>query len=242
MFKQANEHFSKGEYSQAIVIYDEILKGVPNNISTMKMKAIALSNSGYHEKSLKEFFKILQQKPSDITALMGMGVGFGNLGEYQESRYYFEKASSEKPGSVVINNYKEFTDKIISKYPYTPTEKPVDLRKKVIIEIPEWVKMIAKWWSEKQIDDSEFTSALLFMIENKIIQIPIVETKSETENKIPDWIRNNASWWAQNTINDQDFVSGIQYMMEQGIIIVDIKKSGEEIQIEKGYELCLFDN
>jgi hypothetical protein len=241
MFKQANEHFSKGEYSQAIVIYDEILKGVPNNISTMKMKAIALSNSGYHEKSLKEFFKILQQKPSDITALMGMGVGFGNLGEYQESRYYFEKASSEKPGSVVINNYKEFTDKIISKYPYTPTEKPVDLRKKVIIEIPEWVKMIAKWWSEKQIDDSEFTSALLFMIENKIIQIPIVETKSETENKIPDWIRNNASWWAQNTINDQDFVSGIQYMMEKGIIIVDIKKSADEIQNEKDYEFSLFE-
>lgn len=241
MFKQANEHFGKGEYNEAIVIYDDILEVVPNNISTLKMKAIALSNSGYHEKSLKEFFRILQEKPKDVTALTGMGIGFGNLGEYQESKYYFEKALSEKPDSIVINNYKEFTDKVISKYPYIPTEKPIDLRNEAIVEIPEWVKLIAKWWSERQIEDSEFTSALLFMIENKIIQIPIVETKSEAENKIPDWIRNNASWWAQNAINDKDFVLGIQYMMEKGIIVVDIKKSQEEIQNEKNYEYSLFE-
>lgn len=241
MFKQANEHFSKGEYSQAIVIYDKILEGVPNNVSTLKMKAIALSNVGYHEKSLKEFFKILQEKPNDVTSLIGMGVGFGNLGEYQESKFYFEKALSEKPDSGIINNYKTFTDKVISKYPYKSTEKPVDLRKDAIIEIPDWVKIIAKWWSEEQIDDSEFTSALSFMIENKIIQIPLVEAKSNTENKIPDWIRNNAFWWAQNSINDQDFISGIQYMIEKGIIVVDIKKSVDEIQKEKDYEFSLFE-
>ena len=50
MFKEANEHFIKGEYNQAIIIYDDILEIAPNNISTLKMKAIALSNSGYHEK------------------------------------------------------------------------------------------------------------------------------------------------------------------------------------------------
>ncbi|MEK6929562.1 MAG: M57 family metalloprotease, partial [Thermoproteota archaeon] len=91
-----------------------------------------------------------------------------------------------------------------------------------------------------QIKDSEFVSALLFMIENKIIQIPLAETKSEMDDKIPDWIRTNASWWAENTINDQEFVSGIQYMIEKGIIIVNIKKSQEEIQKEKDDEFYLF--
>ena len=241
MFKQANEHFAKGEYNQAIVIYDNILQVVPNNISTLKMKAIAQSNSGYHEKSLKEFFKILQEKPDEVTALTGMGVGFGNLGEYQEAKYYFEKALNEKPNNVVIKNYKEFTDKVISKYPYKPTEKPVDLKKVPIVEIPEWIKLVAKWWSERQIDDSEFISALSFMIENKIIQIPIVESKLVSENKIPEWIRNNASWWAQDTINDQDFIAGIQYMMEKGIIVIDIKKSQDEIRMEKNHEFSLFE-
>lgn len=241
MFKQANEHFVKGEYNEAIVIYDNILEMAPNNISTLKMKAITLSNSGYHEKSLKEFFKILQYQPDDITALTGMGIGFGNLGEYQEAKYYFEEAFKRKSDSGVINNYKEFTDKVIAKYPYIPTKKPDDLEKEEIIKIPDWVKPIAKWWSEGQIEDSEFVSALLFLIENKIIQIPPVETKSETVDKIPDWIRNNASWWAENSINDQDFVSGIQYMMEKGIIIVNIKKSQDEVQKEKDYKFYLFE-
>ncbi|TRZ69408.1 MAG: hypothetical protein D4R96_03445 [Nitrosopumilaceae archaeon] len=241
MFKQANEHFVKGEYNEAIVIYDNILEIAPNNISTLKMNAIALSNSGYPEKSLKEFFKILQYQPDDVTALTGMGIGFGNLGEYQEAKYYFEEAVKRKPDSVVINNYKEFTDKVIAKYPYIATEKPDRLEKKEIIKIPDWVKPVAKWWSEGQIKDSEFASALLFMIENKIIQIPPVETKSEKVEKIPDWIRNNAAWWAENAINDQDFVLGIQYMVEKGIIIVNIKKSQDEIQKEKDYDFYLFE-
>ncbi len=241
MFKQANEHFVKGEYNEAIVIYDSILEIAPNNISTLKMKAIALSNSGYHEKSLKEFFKILQYQPDDVTALTGMGIGFGNLGEYQEAKYYFEEAVKRKPDSVVINNYKEFTDRVIAKYPYIATEKPDKIEKKETIKIPDWIKPVAKWWSDGQIEDAEFASALLFMIENKIIQIPPVETKSENVEKIPDWIRNNASWWAENSINDQDFVLGIQYMVEKGIIGINIKKSQDEIQKEKEYDFYLFE-
>jgi len=240
-FKQANEHFVKGEYREAIVIYDNILEIFPNNISTLKMKAIALSNSGYHEKSLKEFFKILQYHPDDITALTGMGIGFGNLGEYQEAKHYFEEAIKRKPDSVMINNYKEFTDNVIAKYPYIATEKSDILEKEEILKIPDWVKPVAKWWSEGQIEDSEFVSALLFMIENEIIQIPQVETTSETVEKIPDWIRNSAAWWAEDAINDHDFVLGIQYMMEKEIIVVNIKKSQNEVQKEKDHAFYLFE-
>jgi len=241
LFKQANEELLKGKYKDAISIYDNILEKFPNNISTLKMKSIALSNLGEHEKSLEGFFKILQYQPNDITAIIGMGVGFGNLGEYQEASHYFEKAIKIKPDSVVINNYKEFIDKVIKKYPYTPTEKPEALEKANDIKIPEWVKPTAKWWSIGQIEDSEFLSALRFLIENKIIEIPIVETKSTNAEKIPDWIRNNAGWWAENAIKDQDFVSGIQYMIEKGIIKIDIKKSQGEIQKEKDQEFNLFE-
>ena len=129
MFNQANTHFVKGEYKKAIIIYDEILEIAPNNISTLKMKGIVQSNLEDHGKSLKQFFKVLQHLPNDVISLTGMGVGFGNLGEYQESAIYFEKALKEKPNSVVINNYKEFVEKVISKYPYTPTEKPNEFKK-----------------------------------------------------------------------------------------------------------------
>ncbi len=241
MFNQANKHFVSGEYKEAITIYDDILEIVPNNISTLKMKGIAQSNLEEHNKSLKQFFKVLQYKPNDVISLTGMGVGFGNLGEYQESTTYFEKALKEKPDSVVIKNYKEFVKKVVSKYPYTPTEKPDGLEKEYATSIPEWIKPIAKWWSEGSIEDSEFVSALLYLIENKIIQIPPIEKQSISEDRIPEWVKNNAGWWADGQIDDKEFVSGIQYMIEKGFINVNIQDTTQKSQEQLDNEFYLFE-
>ncbi|KPU81375.1 hypothetical protein JI55_01285, partial [Nitrosopumilus sp. PRT-SC01] len=211
----------------------------PNNISTLKMKGIVLSNLEQHGKSLKQFFKVLQFRSNDVISLTGMGVGFGYLGEYQEAIAYFDKALKEKPDSVVIKNYKEFIEKVIIKYPYIPTEKPKGSEKVYVMTIPEWVKPIAKWWSEGNIDDSEFISALLYLIENKIIQIPPVEIQSDSEDKIPEWVKTNAREWAYDKIDDNTFVSGIQHMIEYGLITVNVQNITQS-QEELDYELYLF--
>ena len=239
MFNQAKEHFVNGEYKQAIKIFEDILEISPNNISTLKMKGIAQSNLEQHDKSLKQFFKVLQFRSNDVISLTGMGVGFGYLGEYQEAITYFDKALKEKPDSVVIKNYKEFIEKVIIKYPYIPTEKPKGLEKVYVTTIPEWVKPIAKWWSEGNIDDSEFISALLYLIENKTIQIPPVEIQSNSEDKIPEWVKNNAREWAYDKIDDIAFVSGIQHMIEYGLITVNVQDTTQS-QEELDYELYLF--
>lgn len=241
MFNQANEHFVNGEYKEAITIYDNILEIAPGNISTLKMKGIAQSNLEDHTKSLKQFFKVLQYKPNDVISLTGMGVGFGNLGEYQESITYFEKAIKEKPDSIVIKNYKEFVEKVIIKYPYTPTGKPEMLEKTYITTIPEWIKIIAKWWSEGNIEDSEFFLALSYLIENKIIQVPPIKTQSISEDRIPEWLKNNAGWWADEQIDDTVFVSGIQYMIENGLITINIQGLTQKSQEELDHEFYLFE-
>jgi tetratricopeptide (TPR) repeat protein len=241
MFNLAKDHFVNGEYKEAISIYDEILEIAPNNISTLKMKGIAESNLDQHTSSLKQFFKVLQYNPDDVISLTGMGVGFGNLGEYQESITYFEKASIEKPDSIVINNYKEFINNVILKYPYTPTEKPKESEQTQITSIPEWVRPIAKWWSEGNIEDSEFNSALIYLIENKIIKIPPVETLNQSNEEMPEWIKNNAGWWADKEIDDDAFVSGIQYLIENGIIIITVENEPQKSQEELDYEFYLFE-
>ena len=241
MFNLAKEYFVNGEYKQAITIYDEILEIAPNNISTLKMKGIVQSNLDEHPSSLKQFFKVLQHKPNDIISLTGMGVGFGNLGEYQESISYFEKASIEKPDSVVINNYKDFINNVISKYPYTATEKPEQTKPVQIISIPDWVRPIAKWWSEGNVEDSEFNSALMYLIENKIIQIPPVDTLSQSNEKIPEWLKINAGWWADKQLDDKEFVAGIQYLIEKGIIQIKIETQPEKSQKELDHEFYLFE-
>ncbi|MCV0400850.1 MAG: matrixin family metalloprotease [Nitrosopumilus sp.] len=241
MFNLAKEHFVNGEYKEAITIYDNILEIAPNNISTLKMKGIAQSNLDQHTSSLKQFFKVLQYKPNDVVSLTGMGVGFGNLGEYQESIAYFEKASKEKPDSTVINNYKKFINSVISKYPYTPTEKPVNLEQKQITSIPEWIRPIAKWWSEGNIEDVEFNSALMYLIDNKIIEIPSVEVLNQSDEKIPQWVKNTAGWWADKQIDDNAFVSGIQHLIENGIITVNVEKKSQKSQEEIDHEFYLFE-
>ena len=241
MFNQANQHFVKGEYKQAITIYDEILEMVPENISTLKMKGIAQSNLEQHDKSLKQFFKVLQYRPNDVISLTGMGVGLGNLGEYSESMKYFDKALKENPNSVVINNYKEFVEKVINKYPYTPTEKPSNLQKDYPISIPKWIKPMAKWWAEETINDAEFISALAYLIENKIIKIPPTKTQNNSEEKIPEWIKNNAGWWAEEQIDDKAFVSGIEYLIETGLISVNVENTSQKSEDELTHEFYLFE-
>ena len=241
MFEDAKKHFAKGEYNQAIAIYDDILEIAPNNISTLKMKAISESNLGYHEKSLKGFFKILQYEPNDVIAITGMGIGFGNLGEYLEAQKYFQRALEEKPDSIVIKNYNDYINKVITKYPYIPTEKPDEANKAYLTKIPDWIKPVSKWWSEDKIEDSEFIDALRFLIENEIIKIPPVNSSIKSENVIPKWIKDNAGWWANEMISDQDFVSGIQFMIEQGIISVNTQKTQEEINKKNEIEFYNFE-
>ncbi|WP_428324040.1 M57 family metalloprotease [Nitrosopumilus sp.] len=241
MFNQATELFHNGEYKQAISIYDEILEIAPNNISTLKMKGIAQSNQGEHKKSLEQFFTVLQHRPNDVISLAGMGVGLGYLGEYQEATSYFEKALKEKPNSIVIQNYMQFINNVITKYPYIPTEKPEGLDGQSVASIPDWVKPIAKWWSTNSIDDAEFVSALIFMINNKIIEIPPVETQSVSEGKIPEWIKSNAGWWADGEIDDDAFVQGIQYMIEKGLIIIKVEETTQKTQEELDHEFYLFE-
>jgi len=247
LFKEANEHFTKGEYKEAIVIYDTILELVPDNISTLKIKGIALSNLGqaenslsYHEKSLKQFYRILQQNPNDVLALTGMGVGFGYLGEYEEAKQYFKKASEVDPNSVVITNYNEFVDKVIQKYPYTPTDKPTPITVKQTT-IPTWVKNNAGWWGNGIISDSDFITGIKYLIENGIIDIVPPEQSTFSSESIPPWIKNNARWWADNQISTDDFLSGIYYMIQNGIMIIQVEKSLEDFEKERADDFKLFE-
>jgi len=236
LFKEAKVHFDKGEYKEAIQIYNNILEIAPNNISTLKMKGVALSNLAqdenlinYHTDSLEQFYTIIQHNPNDVLALTGLGVGFGHLGEYHESKQYFEKALKLKPDSVVIKNYLEFVDKVLQKYPYTPTEKPIPVIIKPAV-IPDWVKNNAKWWAEGGIKDEDFVSGIQFLIENGIMEIDLPASSDLSSDSIPDWVKNNAGWWADGQISDDDFLSGIYFMIQNDIIVIHVEKTIEDME------------
>jgi hypothetical protein len=162
------------------------------------------------------------------------------LGEYQESIAYFEKASEEKPNSVVINNYKEFINKVISKYPYTPTQKPNETQQ--ITSIPEWVKNNAKWWSLTQISDQDFAKGIEYLVQQGIIQVPENQsTEGASESELPSWLRKNAGWWSQGLLVDEEFFKSIQWLINNGFITVNFEKGSQKSQEDLDHEFYLFE-
>jgi len=91
------------------------------------------------------------------------------------------------------------------------------------IQIPDWIRNNAGWWSQGQIGDSEFVSALQWLITNDIMKIPPTVQESDSSSvQIPNWIRNNAGWWSSGQIDDDSFVSVIQWLIKNGIMKVPV--------------------
>jgi len=86
------------------------------------------------------------------------------------------------------------------------------------IVLPDWVKNNARWWSEKQIGDADFSSGIEYMIKEGIIKVPHTKTQQSSESEIPDWVRNNAGWWANGLISDEEFVLGLEHLIKTGVI------------------------
>ena len=234
LFNEATDLFQNGNYNQANIIYDQILESNPNNISTLNMKGIGYSNMELHTKSLKQFYKVLENDPDNFKALLGTGVGFGNLGEYSESLKYLEKAYEINPDNVVIQNYKDIVEKTLAKYPYAPTEKPMNSMKQTIGKIPDWIKHIANWWSMGNISDKKFTDSMQYMIKNGIMIIPENEKFENTnELKMISFVRNNFSQWSQNEIPNEEFYKNMNWLIEKKFIKIDSEKTTEEIEYEK---------
>ena len=88
------------------------------------------------------------------------------------------------------------------------------------IEIPDFVRNNAGWWSQGLIADSDFVSGIQYLISEGIMTIPTTQSGGETSQEIPGWVKNNAGWWSDGLIADSDFVSGIQYLITNGMMTV----------------------
>ena len=86
------------------------------------------------------------------------------------------------------------------------------------LQIPTWIKNNAKWWSQGQIGDSDFTKGIQYLIQQGIMKVPKTQSDSSLSQQIPGWVKTNAGWWANGQISDNDFVKGIEYLASSGII------------------------
>ena len=85
--------------------------------------------------------------------------------------------------------------------------------------IPSWIKNNAKWWADGILPDKSFIDGIQYLIEQKIIHIPVLDAKTSIiSDVIPIWIKTTAGWWADGIISDDEFKKGLEYLVKQGII------------------------
>ena len=109
------------------------------------------------------------------------------------------------------------------------------------IQIPNWIKNVAGWWSDNEISEKEFLAGIEYLINNNIISIPFMPCGATAaaasdptlEAKlIPNWVKSNAGWWATDQIEDVDFINGIEYLIKKDIIGIDNTKIKGKVPIE----------
>ncbi len=86
------------------------------------------------------------------------------------------------------------------------------------VSIPKWVKNTAGSWSHGDIQDSEFTNAIQYLISNGIMHIPHGTSGASSSQPIPAWIKQSTGMWAGGQITDNEFVQSIQWLITKGII------------------------
>jgi len=95
------------------------------------------------------------------------------------------------------------------------------------VEIPEWIKKLARFWGYGNVSDAEFVAAIEYLIKNRIIQSDRLSVDDQdtsyrgsvnTEIIIPSWVKNNAKWFGDGNIGADDFANGIEFLIEEEII------------------------
>src|SRR6185312_3293849 len=102
------------------------------------------------------------------------------------------------------------------------------------VSIPKWIKTTAKSWSHGELQDSEFTNAIQYLISKGVMHIPHGVPVASPTQKIPTWLKNSTGMWADGQTTDDEFVQSIQWLISKGIVQAGIVRD-VTIQVMRTY-------
>jgi len=82
-------------------------------------------------------------------------------------------------------------------------------------DIPDWLKINAKWYSVGMISDKEFAHSIQFLIKEELIQMDKTGGTNKSslgEDAIPEWMQKSTGWWADGLVSDAEFISGLSHL------------------------------
>ena len=88
-------------------------------------------------------------------------------------------------------------------------------------DIPDWLKINAKWYSMGMISGKEFAHSIQFLIKEELIQMDKIGGTNKSslgEDAIPEWIQKSTGWWADGLVSNAEFISGLSHLVNIGVI------------------------
>src|ERR1700676_1531627 len=99
---RAKDLMAAQRFEEAVPIYRELVRALPDNPGLVMNLGLALDYSGHKREALEEFEKVLQLEPSNGLALLFLGTTYLDLGEAAKALNPLEKLVSlhpEKPAA-----------------------------------------------------------------------------------------------------------------------------------------------
>ena len=103
------------------------------------------------------------------------------------------------------------------------------------------LKKLANEWSKNKLNNSFFSSAIDFMVYEKMLISPNIEYSKKITNcdhekfspldscEIPLWVKNIAQWWSEDKISDMQFFHILEYLIEKKFLVTQHSNYFENI-------------
>nr|MDO8109703.1 tetratricopeptide repeat protein [Candidatus Sigynarchaeota archaeon] len=102
---RGNQCMDQGDYQKAIDFFDEVLKLVHFDITTLISKGEVLTNLGKHEDAIACFDSVLIKDSDNVDALFDKGIALCPLGKHEDAIACYDRVLAEDPGddAALIN-------------------------------------------------------------------------------------------------------------------------------------------
>lgn len=86
---------------------------------------------------------------------------------------------------------------------------------------PSWAKNNARWWSQGQISDGECISAIQYLIQKGVIQVPSQYQATTGMPQTTAETKNNARLWATGNISNEEFGEELQHVIHNKVLSIN---------------------
>ncbi|MDR2151617.1 MAG: tetratricopeptide repeat protein [Helicobacteraceae bacterium] len=104
VFNDGKSAFERGDFRQALINFDELIKTYPNNAEAYYNRGLAYYNLGDHKKAIADYDRAIKIDPKYANAYVNRGLAYYNLGEYKKALADSNRAIKIDPNLAMAYN------------------------------------------------------------------------------------------------------------------------------------------